>query len=229
MLVLGRICVRKGVEDVVAVARTLLERGVDARIRVRGRLRACGRTTRGCSRTCRARTPNTSGRVPAAEIPVELARGDVLLQASKYEPFALTVAEALAAGVPVVATSEVGAIEGVDRSVADRGRARRHRGHGERDRGDDRTTQNKPGRDQVAGARRGEPVVCDRACVRADLGGARRTRRRLTGENPETPGRDDCLSIPARAASFDRHAAHAPQVIRCIFAVSEERCSHVCS
>ena len=31
---------------------------------------------------------------------------------------ALTVLEALAAGVPVVATSEVGAIEGVDRSVA---------------------------------------------------------------------------------------------------------------
>jgi glycosyltransferase involved in cell wall biosynthesis len=42
----------------------------------------------------------------------------VLLQASKYEPFALTVAEALAAGLPVVATSEVGAIEHVDGSVA---------------------------------------------------------------------------------------------------------------
>ena len=41
----------------------------------------------------------------------------MLLQASKYEPFALTVAEALAAGLPVVATSEVGAIEGVDGSV----------------------------------------------------------------------------------------------------------------
>jgi glycosyltransferase involved in cell wall biosynthesis len=46
-----------------------------------------------------------------------LARSDLLLQASKYEPFGLTVGEALAAGVPVVATTEVGAIEGVDGSV----------------------------------------------------------------------------------------------------------------
>ena len=54
----------------------------------------------------------------SAEVPGELARASVLLQASRYEPFGLTVAEALAAGVPVVGTSEVGAIEGVDRSVA---------------------------------------------------------------------------------------------------------------
>src|SRR4029077_5363529 len=51
------------------------------------------------------------------QAPGERARTDVLLQASKSEPFGLTVGEALAAGVPVVATSEVGAIEGVDRSV----------------------------------------------------------------------------------------------------------------
>ena len=40
-----------------------------------------------------------------------------MLQASKYEPFGLTVAEGLACGLPVVGTSEVGAIEGVDRAV----------------------------------------------------------------------------------------------------------------
>ena len=57
------------------------------------------------------------GAVPASEIPGELTNSDILLQASRYEPFALTVAEALAAGLPVVASSEVGAIEGVERSV----------------------------------------------------------------------------------------------------------------
>jgi glycosyltransferase involved in cell wall biosynthesis len=116
ILVLGRICVRKGVEDVVAVARTLLERGIDARIRVLGAPSLWSDYTK-LLEDLPVENAEYAGPVPAAEIPVELARGDVLLQASKYEPFGLTVAEALAAGVPVVATSEVGAIEGVDRSV----------------------------------------------------------------------------------------------------------------
>jgi glycosyltransferase involved in cell wall biosynthesis len=59
-----------------------------------------------------------AGPASSSEIPDLLLSSDILLQASKYEPFALTVAEALAAGVPVVATTEVGAIEDVDSSVA---------------------------------------------------------------------------------------------------------------
>src|SRR5579872_6214202 len=43
---------------------------------------------------------------------------DMLIQPSKYEPFGLTVGEALASGVPVVATSEVGAAEGVSSECA---------------------------------------------------------------------------------------------------------------
>ena len=46
-----------------------------------------------------------------------IARAKVLVQASRYEPFGLTVAEALAVGVPVVVTHEVGAAEGVDERV----------------------------------------------------------------------------------------------------------------
>ncbi len=49
------------------------------------------------------------GPVSDTEIPGLLRESDVLLQASRYEPFGLTVGEALAAGVPVIATSEVGA------------------------------------------------------------------------------------------------------------------------
>jgi glycosyltransferase involved in cell wall biosynthesis len=116
ILVLGRIAVRKGVEDVVAVARTLLERGVDVRILVIGRTSLFSDYTK----LLEDLPPENSeflGAIPPAEVPAMLARSDLLLQASKYEPFGLTVGEALAAGVPVVATTEVGAIEGVDGSV----------------------------------------------------------------------------------------------------------------
>ena len=116
ILVLGRLSVRKGVEDVVAVAKTLLQRGVDVRIRVLGGPSLWSNYTKLLD-DLPPENAEYAGHVPAAEIPAELARGDILLQASKYEPFGLTVAEALAAGVPVVATSKVGAIEGVDRAV----------------------------------------------------------------------------------------------------------------
>lgn len=116
ILVLGRIAVRKGLEDVIALARMLLERDVDVRFRVIGGPSLWSDYTKLLA-DLPAENSEYAGRIPPSEIPAELAGGDVLLQASKYEPFALTVAEALAAGVPVVATSEVGAIEGVDRSV----------------------------------------------------------------------------------------------------------------
>lgn len=116
VLVLGRIAVRKGVEDVIAVARRLLEQDADVRVRVTGGPSLWSDYTK-LLEQLPSENSEYAGRIPPGEIPAELARSDVLLQASKYEPFALTVAEALAAGVPVVATSEVGAIEGVDRAV----------------------------------------------------------------------------------------------------------------
>jgi glycosyltransferase involved in cell wall biosynthesis len=116
VLVLGRVAARKGVEDVVAMAWRLQERGVDVRIRVVG-----GPSLWSDYSALLADLPPASceyaGRISPADIPAELERADVLLQASKYEPFGLTVGEALAAGVPVVATSEVGAIEQIDRAV----------------------------------------------------------------------------------------------------------------
>jgi glycosyltransferase involved in cell wall biosynthesis len=116
ILVLGRVSVRKGVEDVVAVARLLLERGVSARMRVVGGPSMWSDYTKLLDDLPEANSEYV-GRIAPAEIPAELARSDVLLQASKYEPFGLTVAEALAAGVPIVATTAVGAIEGVDSAV----------------------------------------------------------------------------------------------------------------
>lgn len=116
VLVPTRISVRKGIEDVIAVARLLHERGVEARIRVIGGPSNWSDYTKLLD-DLPPENAEYVGRISPSEIPAELAQCDVLLQASRYEPFALTVAEALAAGVPVVATSEVGAIEGVQRSV----------------------------------------------------------------------------------------------------------------
>jgi glycosyltransferase involved in cell wall biosynthesis len=118
VLVLGRISVRKGVEDVIEVARELSRRGADVQIRVVGGPSLWSDYTRLLSELPRENAEYV-GRIRPVEIPAELAASDILLQASKYEPFGLTVAEALAAGVPVVATSEVGAIEDVDRSVVE--------------------------------------------------------------------------------------------------------------
>jgi glycosyltransferase involved in cell wall biosynthesis len=117
VLVVGRVAARKGVEEVVAVARILLERGADARVRVIGGPGLWSDYTRMLDELP-AENAEYVGRVHPSQIPDELASADVLLQASRYEPFGLTVGEALAAGIPVVATSEVGAIEGVDAAVA---------------------------------------------------------------------------------------------------------------
>jgi glycosyltransferase involved in cell wall biosynthesis len=122
VLVLGRIAVRKGIEDVISVAKVLLERHANVRIRVTGGPSLWSDYTK-LLEDLPAENAEYAGRVPPSEIPGELAASDILLQASKYEPFALTVAEALAAGVPVVATSEVGAVEGVERSVLSEVRA----------------------------------------------------------------------------------------------------------
>jgi glycosyltransferase involved in cell wall biosynthesis len=117
VLFLGRIAVRKGVDDVVAVIRTLREEGREVSLRVVGAPSLFSDYTPllgdlppdGCEYV---------GSVDSAAVPDELAVSDLLLQPSRYEPFGLTAGEALAAGVPVAGTSEVGAIESVDRAVA---------------------------------------------------------------------------------------------------------------
>jgi glycosyltransferase involved in cell wall biosynthesis len=117
VLVLGRISARKGIEDVVAVARTLRERGCDARMRLIGGPSLWSDYTKLLD-DLPSENAEYVGRIPPSQVPGELASGDLLFQASKYEPFGLTVVEALASGVPVVATSEVGAVEGVAPSAA---------------------------------------------------------------------------------------------------------------
>jgi glycosyltransferase involved in cell wall biosynthesis len=117
VLVPTRISMRKGIEDVVAVAKMLLERDVDVRVRVVGGPSIWSDYTK-LLEDLPPENSEYGGPVDYAGMPAELERSDIVLLASKYDPCPMSVLEALAAGVPVVATSEVGSIEGVDRSVA---------------------------------------------------------------------------------------------------------------
>jgi glycosyltransferase involved in cell wall biosynthesis len=117
ILVPTRITARKGIEDVVAVARTLRERNVEARIRIVGGPSLFSDYTKLLEDLPPENTEYV-GKVPHSEMPAEFANSDIMLLASKFDPCPMAVLEALAAGVPVVATSEVGSIENVDRSVA---------------------------------------------------------------------------------------------------------------
>jgi glycosyltransferase involved in cell wall biosynthesis len=116
VLVLGRVSARKGIETVIEAARLASQRGLGIRFRVVGGPSLWSDYTK-LLEELPPENSEYAGAASAAEVIEQLRGCDLLLQASRYEPFGLTVAEALAAGVPVVATSEVGAIEGVDRAV----------------------------------------------------------------------------------------------------------------
>jgi glycosyltransferase involved in cell wall biosynthesis len=117
VLVPTRVSVRKGLEDLAPLARLLSERGVDVRLRVIGGPSNWSDYTRLLD-DLPPENSEYAGRIPNKEIPRELERADVVLVPSRYEPCGMSVLEALASGVPVIATTEVGAIEAIDRSIA---------------------------------------------------------------------------------------------------------------
>jgi glycosyltransferase involved in cell wall biosynthesis len=117
VLVPVRISVRKGLEDVAPLASMLLERGVDVRIRVVGGPSLWSDYTKLLDDLPPENT-EYGGPIPYSEMLAELERAEMVLLPSKYDPCPMSVLESLAAGVPVVATSEVGSIEDIDRSVA---------------------------------------------------------------------------------------------------------------
>lgn len=117
VLVPIRVSVRKGLEDVVEVAKLLLARGVEARIRVVGGPSIWSDYTKLLD-DLPAENSEYGGSIPPPQMPGELERADIVLLASKYDPCPMSVLESLASGVPVVATDEVGSIEGVARTVA---------------------------------------------------------------------------------------------------------------
>jgi glycosyltransferase involved in cell wall biosynthesis len=113
LLFVSRMAVRKGVEMVVELSRRLAD------LEGRARIEAVGDASLWSDYRCLLegldpRTARFRGAHPAADLPRLYSAADIVLQPSHYEPFALTVAEALACGTPVVASDEVGAAEFVD-------------------------------------------------------------------------------------------------------------------
>ncbi len=112
----SRMSARKGVEQVVALSHRLadLEGVVD--------IKFIGGYTqwsdyRPLLDDIEPRVATVLGPLPHDEVRHLVTEADLLIQPSKYEPFGLTVGEALAAGTPVVATSAVGATDFVHGSA----------------------------------------------------------------------------------------------------------------
>jgi glycosyltransferase involved in cell wall biosynthesis len=112
ILFIGRISVRKGIDAVVELSHRLRDLSGLIELEVIG-----DRTQWSDYRPLLADLdPSVAlyrGGLTPDQVPQELARADLLVQPSTYEPFGLTVAEALASGVPAVVTTEVGAAEDV--------------------------------------------------------------------------------------------------------------------
>jgi glycosyltransferase involved in cell wall biosynthesis len=114
VLYISSIAVRKGAEMVVELSRRLVDLEERVRIEVVGAQRQWS-DYRPLLRELDPRSAHWWGELGPAELAELYRRADMVVQPSHYEPFALTVAEALASGIPVVASDEVGATEGVDR------------------------------------------------------------------------------------------------------------------
>jgi glycosyltransferase involved in cell wall biosynthesis len=116
LLFVSRIAVRKGVDLVVDLSHRLDDLHGEVEIVVVG-----GPSTWSDYRKLLDGLNPRIASYPGSLAPDELARlyreAVAVLQPSQYEPFALTVGEALAGGTPVIASDEVGAAEGVDPRV----------------------------------------------------------------------------------------------------------------
>ena len=117
ILILGRVVVRKGVEDIVALTHRLRDLAGQVRFVVigDGSLWSDYRPLLDDLAPGMAEVISQQGR---DEVRERLRGARVLIQASHYEPFGLTVGEALSCGVPTIVTDAVGAGEGLSADVS---------------------------------------------------------------------------------------------------------------
>jgi glycosyltransferase involved in cell wall biosynthesis len=116
LLYVSRISVRKGVELIIGLSNRLRDLEGQVQILVLG-----GSTTwsdyRKLLSDLNPAIGTYAGGVTAEELTRLYNEAAVVLQPSQFEPFALTVGEALASGTRVIASDEVGAAEDVDPRV----------------------------------------------------------------------------------------------------------------
>lgn len=116
LLYVSRIAVRKGVDVVVELSHRLTD--LEGRVEI---LVIGGPSMWSDYRALLDDLHPAIGRYGGEIGPDALARlyhdAAAVLQPSQYEPFALTIGEALASGTPVIASDEVGAVDGVDPRV----------------------------------------------------------------------------------------------------------------
>lgn len=114
LLIVTRISVRKGVELIVELSHRLADLAGHVEIAVVG-IPDQWSDYRHLLDDLHPGVAHYLGGRPATEVAAMYRTAHGLLQPSHYEPFALTVGEAIASGLPVVASDAVGAAEDVDR------------------------------------------------------------------------------------------------------------------
>ena len=112
LLYISRISVRKGVEMVVRLSHQLADMPGNVHIHVIGDHSAWS-DYRPLLRDLHPDVASYHGYVPPPLLASLYQEADAVIQPSRFEPFGLTISEALATGVPVVASDEVGAVDGV--------------------------------------------------------------------------------------------------------------------
>lgn len=116
LLFVSRLAVRKGLDLVVDLSRRLDDLAGEVTIELIGD-RTLWSDYRPLLAGLNDRIATPVGHKTSEEMVAALRSADGLLQPSKYEPFGITVTEALASGVPVVASDVVGAAEGLPDDV----------------------------------------------------------------------------------------------------------------
>jgi glycosyltransferase involved in cell wall biosynthesis len=110
LLFISRISARKGIEDVVALSHRLSDLAGSVRLLVVGGVSLWSDYSAHLA-GLNPEVAEYGGSVPSAEIPQLLRVADMLLVPSRYEPGSLVTGEALASGLPVVLSDEVGPSE----------------------------------------------------------------------------------------------------------------------